>query len=187
MDVSPPQTHRDDQLADPRIAGFIHSPNTILTADECNEVLVALDRSIAHMEAQSAGYQSGDLNREASWFRRLSYALSMRRSEKRRVERRSRELRGIDTLRAQLAEGRGTPAEAKLAKEQRLLADAETRKAQKMSAAAGRQIAAMEASYKNRMARRFMAAARETLPEDVFLAIEAKAQNPAHSSEEMAA
>lgn len=172
-------SNRDDPLADPRVLECIKNPHILETADQCAQVIEALDRSIAHMEAQDAAYQAGDARRDAAWYKRLCYALSMRRNEKRRIERRSKEIRGIETQ--QQATKRTADAdEARLLKEKRLVTDAETRKAKRLAHAATLQIQAMETSHKNRVARRFMEVAKEVLPEADFKAIEMRALHIAH-------
>lgn len=170
-------TNRDDPLADSQILAYIKNPHTIETAEQCSEVIEALDRSIAHMEAQDASYQVGDIRRDDGWFKRMRYALAMRRNEKRRIERRSREIRGVETEAQLTLKTRETDA-ARLLKEQRLLVDAEARRAKRLGQAAAAQILATETSYRNRLARRFMDTAREILPEEVFRDIEHRASSP---------
>lgn len=122
-------------LTDDQITALIDDPAKIETHEQALTVLDCLDAEIANIQAQvdaaviEANARPLASERQA-WLRRATYAGAMRRNERHRVMQRDKELRG--TKRPGIMPGSKTKEE-KLAKQQRLLAEAEARKAAKQA------------------------------------------------------
>ncbi len=173
------------ELSDDAVTSFISDPATIPTHEIALEILLVLENEIASIQAQvdAAVIESNirPLSEERmAWLHRATYAGVMRRNERHRVIQRDKEIRSIKN-------GSGTPRndpdkrEANRLKQERLMAEAETRRiAKKLAMQEAANKTAKIAQQRRELAAlrshqcRFYESAKRILPEATFEAIKAE-------------
>lgn len=152
-------------LTDDQVTPLIADPVRIETHDVALEVIGVLDAEIANIQTQidaatiEANARPLSPERQA-WLRRASYAAAMRRNERHKVYQRDKEIRGTKP-----ANGVKDPMkkEANLLKQQRLLAEAETRRLSKQLALANARAREMELAQERRAFKAHMAMLPEAI------------------------
>jgi hypothetical protein len=159
-------------LNDDEFEARLRDPTLITTHDEAIGILDEIDRSLAHIQTQIDAYAIESNGREMpperqAWLRRAAYAGAMRRNERYRIIQRDKEIRGTKGL-AQTP--RKDPAIG-IAKQQRLMVEADARKADKLAAHARQQVLIEDIAERRSAARMFIDVARERLTSNDFEAI----------------
>jgi hypothetical protein len=139
-------------LTDDQITALISDPAKIETHEMALEVIGVLDAEIANIQTQidaatiEANIRPLSSERQ-SWLKRASYAAAMRRNERHKVYQRDKELRGLKGR--AFTEPKHTKEEKAL-KQQRLLVEAETRRASKQLALSQARAREMELAQQSR-------------------------------------
>lgn len=167
-------------LTDEDITAFIADPATIQTHEQALQIIEVLDAEIAEIQAQvdAAAIESNarplSPDRQG-WLRRASYAAAMRRGHRHRVMQRDKEIRHVKGAAQQ--QPKRSPEE-RLAKQTRLLAEAEARRTAKLAEAAKIRLALEDVAQRRRelkamasFERAFIVEAEAMLSADVFAAI----------------
>lgn len=170
---------------DAQVTAEIADPSLIVTFSRCMEIIGMLDIEISGIERQlevaraEAAVMALSSERQG-WLRRAAGALSFKKSERLRVWKRGRELRGVKGP-AQTPP-RQDRAEA-IAKQERLKVEAEARKAGKQALAAASQAHAHELVAAANWRKHFVAVANERMNQEEFQQWVAEAKRRAKPSD----
>lgn len=165
-----------EDLSDDDFEAKVQDPSRIGTHEEAMAIIAELEVNAADIAGQIGVYQAeaqarlGEMppDRQA-WVRRASFALAMRRSEKDRVMKRDREIRGIYDKQAFNAAIGEKKTDKKVAAHTRMAAEAEAR-----TVCARAKLEELQA--RRSVAKLFMDVAKERLSPDIFAEIQGAAK-----------
>lgn len=145
-------------------------PAHITTHEQANEIITVLDHEIANIEAalECARVEAATSplpEHRMDWVRRAAYAAAMKRNARHRIIQRDKELRG--TKGPAITQPRKDPGEG-VAKQARLQAEAEERKAAKVAEAERNKVRLAEIEALRSWRKQFVELARDAIPADQF-------------------
>lgn len=170
----------EKMLTEDEVNGMINDPATIETHEQAIEIMDILNQEISSIQSQidAAQIRSNakpmDLDEE-NWLKRASFACSIRKREYHKVCQRDKEIRG--TKGKAFTPPKHTPEE-KILKQQRLLEEAQVKKAKRLLEIETQKRIQSEAAERNRQMKiqesfyyKFSQAAHDFLDENTYAEI----------------
>jgi hypothetical protein len=151
----------------------LRDTSLIATREECLDIVTQLDHAIASIQRQIDVFNIKNDGLvlhpdQEDWLQNAAYACAMKKNQRHKVMMRDREFRNVKFQQHNDPALKLAKQEKHIAKNERMKAEAEARKAAKLVEQQKWQVAQAEISYQKSVARHFVNVARERLGDDVF-------------------